>query len=264
MNPFIYRVLLVLVTAIFSFTSSTSMSQVVKDDEGNSILLSKKRKKRKKRRSKNKQTFGAETGSDGIGSDTGVHRDQEGVDAPYWAHMGGAFTYNSLSTKSGEGDAVPSSNIGLAGSVLLLIMDGMIEVGPWIEYGSYTYETTTTTYDAAGAVSGTESASSTTTSMLIGGLAVMNFANIDKSMNIPFAEVGFGLTSGESGSGDTASKKSGTKINLGGGLHLMLDSNIALTPKFTYTIQSSENDADEPVETSISGFDIWVGISTWI
>lgn len=244
------KIVLILTCIFFTFSTLPLEAQIL-DSDGKTILIAKKKKrKKKKRKKKNMESFGAEVGElDESGSGMGVHRDQEGMDAPYWAEINGGFSYSSQTTSSGDSE-LESSTLGLGASVLFVM--GSFGIGPDISYSSSESD------------QGADSKYSSTNTTLGGGGKIW-FGSIDRDLNVPFASFGLGIASTESKSGDSeASKTSGIDIKFGGGIHLFLDSNLSLTPQAEYIIRDRTSDAEGAEAINSSILRIVVGLSTFI
>jgi len=252
----------------FGLSSLPIQAQIGSQDEKPVLLAKAKRKKRKKRPkpvpTEDGLTFGAENAGELDPSDTGVgiHRVHEGVDTPYWAEFGGQLKYTAKT--KGEGDtATKDSTMGLGGDLFFLL--GMFSVGPTISIQTGTSENSSLTYEDDGTLKGSEIVETKNTNLGIGVGGKFYIGDIDRDLNVLYGllKVNYLMGNQTIGDGD-ATKTAGTAIIIGGGLHLFLDSNIALTPEFTYDMSSLKADTDGAEEVKSSELTVGVGISTFI
>lgn len=243
--------------------------------ESGALLAQKKNKKKKKKKAEDEgESFGAE-GVEAIeDSDQGVgiHRDQEGVDTPYIAEVGGSTDISLLSTEVKDSEAEPQDTTSVAINGQLLVILGKVGLGPdiGIEYDKTSTTVTTTTTDATGKpVTSSETANVTDLTYALGPTLKIFFGNVDKSLTLPFAYVGLQYRGATSEAGNDKTEASGFGVKIGGGLNLFVDSNVAFTPSaefryVTMTTKGDEKKGTKDVEAVTSGFRVLFGITTFI
>lgn len=230
------------------------------------ILLAQKTKKKAKKKKKSddgETDFGPgdiepmthEETSGGASS----HREQEGIDRPYFAEASGLTSVSMLTTTSGSGDPVKGTDIGIGGEFLFIL--GSMEVGPALSYS--TMSTSSTTTDSTSGAKTTVDIK--TTDIGIGGVFKWNFGNIDHADLVPFAYGGIGLLMGDSKYGDLdAVKTSGNEVRVGGGVNFFLDSNVSFQPRAQYIMRSRKADTEGAEEVKTSGLEILFALGTFI
>lgn len=244
---------------------------------GDGILLAQKKKKKKKKKAADEgDAFGPE-GVDAIeDSDQGVgiHREQEGVDTPYIAEVGGSTDISILSTEVKDSEADPTDTTSVAINGQFLVILGKVAIGPdlGIEYAKSSTTVTTTTTNPTTGVPTTTSAKADVTDLTyaLGPVLKIYFGKVDKDLSVFHTYVGLQYrgTSTEAGP-DAKSEASGFGVKVGGGLNMFVDSNVAFTPsaEFRYLTMTTKGDAKKGTKDSesvTSGFRILFGITTFI
>lgn len=231
--------------------------------EDGSVLLAAKKKKKKKKKKDDDSDFGMESVEAAEDNDTGVgiHREQEGVDTPYVVEAGGATELSMLTTENG-GSTDDSTSISSDGHILFRF--GKVFLGPDIGIG---YRTTSSKLEGA-----TTKTDGTSTSLRLGPLMRFFFGNADTSLNLPFFYVGvaYKMQSDETkaeGAEATKLDLTGYEAKVGGGLAMLLDSNIALAPRAEYYMSSlsgKPKGATEDIETKTSGVRLLLELMTFL
>lgn len=102
----------------------------------------------------------------------------------------------------------------------------------------------------------------TSNSMEPGAMAEYLFGEPSEKEFIPFIWGGFRFSNSSSGSGENESSRSGLTYGGGAGAYLMLAANIALTPRFEYSMGNHTSKAGEySASTSYSTTQLLVGLS---
>ncbi len=258
-------------TLLFVAASTPSLAGPSSDETSQQLLAQATKKKKKKAKKSDVQLQDEAFGPDGIDaitsdgdSGTGVHSEQEGIDAPYKAEINVRMDLSYLSVEMGETDPYNNTIIDIGTEWLFLF--GSFELGPDIAYKSFTTATSTTVVDPTTNKSTTTVTEVSNSAASVGGLFKWNFGNLDKQSLVPFAYggVAYQLSSAEA-DGAKAVKRSGSVIKVGGGMNLFLDSNVAFNPRAEFRMESDKDDADEnAITTTTTGFKVLVGIAVFI
>jgi len=260
-------------TAIFFLLSVSGPSHAATQDRlGSSTHLAQSKKSTKKKpRKKQVDDGGIGFGPEGIeaisDNDTGVgvHREQEGVDTPYFAEVTLLTDISLLSSTVENSEDKAVQLVNYAVDVQWLFLLGQIEIGPDFSYRSESVAVPVSGTDSAGKPI-VNTSETTTSGFSIGGMFKFNFGNIDRDLTVFFAYAGAGYRAGETKVDEAdPAKSSGVVVKAGGGVNIFMDSNVAFNPRAEFRMETDKDDlAEDAVTTTTSGLKILVGIGVFL